>query len=114
MTFSRRNQPATIFEAQLVAEAVIAKPDKDTHRWVLLAQAIGVDNLVKVFDEFGDEKPHVPSRENFFAMLYRPVRNQRMRDMRAETGASLREIGAAFGVGVATVCDALSATADTP
>ena len=112
MNFSRRGQPATIFEAQLVAEAVISAPDRDLSRWVLIAQAIGVDNLVKVLDEFGTEKVHFPSHEQFFQMLYRPVRNQQIRDMRNRTGASLRDIGADFGCSHAAVQRALASTAD--
>lgn len=113
MTFSRRGQPVTIFEVQLVAEAAIAKPDRDTHRWVLLARQIGVDNLAKIFDEFADEKPHVPARENFFAMLYRPHRDQGIRDMRARTGASLRDIAEEFAVSHMTVAAALAGEPDT-
>jgi len=113
MNFSRRGQPVTIFEAQLVAEAAIAKPDRDMHRWVLLARQIGADNLAAVLDEFGDEKPHVPSRENFFAMLYRPLRDQGIRDMRAATGASLRDIAEEFKVSQGTVQNALARVADT-
>lgn len=113
MNFSRRGQPVTILEAQLVAEAAIAKPDKDTSRWVLLARQIGVDAVARIFDEFGDEKPHVPSRENFFAMLYRPLRDRGIRDMRNTTGKSLRDIAEAFGVSPATVQQALSGAADT-
>jgi len=111
--FSRRGEPATIFEAQLVAEAIIAKPDRDTHRWILLAQQIGADNLAKVLDEVGDEKPHVPSRRNFFAMLYRPLRDKGIRDMRSSTGAALRDIAEEFGVSLRTVQVALDSVSDT-
>jgi hypothetical protein len=113
MNFSRPGQPVTVFEAQMIAEAIIAKPDREFQRWVLLAQQIGADNLAKIFDEFGDEHPHVPSRENFFAMLYRPIRNQAIRDMRQRTGAELRDIAAQLGVPVWTVRRVLVSVGDT-
>ena len=112
MNFSRRGQPVTIFEAQMVAEAVISKPDKDSSRWVLLAQKIGVDNLMIVLDELGTEKIHVPSREHFFQALYRPLRNRQIRDMRVRTGESLRAIGSRFQVSPDTVQAALAEADD--
>ena len=96
--FSRRGEPVTVFEAQLVAESVIARPERISELWVQIARRIGVDNLALILDEIGGEKVHVPTREEFFAALYRPLRNRQIVDMRHETGRSLREIGKFFNL----------------
>jgi len=97
--FSHRGEPVTVFEMRLVSEAAInPRPEKTSELWIAIAKRIGIDNLAIILDELGTEKVHVPSREEFFAALYRPLRNRQIVDMRQATGASLREIGKSFGL----------------
>src|SRR5690348_16540728 len=96
--FSRRGESVTDFERELVEQTPMIRPERDADLWICIAKRIGIENLVVVMDELGGEKVHIPTRENFFAALYRPLRNRQMADMRQSTGASLRDIGRAFGV----------------
>lgn len=107
--FSRRGERVTDFEQQLVDQAGAARPERDSDLWLHIAKRIGVANLAAVLDEFGGEKVHVPTRENFFAALYRPLRNRQIIDMRNSTGASLREIAQAMNLSHTSVKNALSA-----
>lgn len=107
--FSRRGGAVTEFERSLVEQTPMARPERDADLWICIAKRIGIENLVVVMDELGGEKVHVPSRENFFAALYRPVRNRQIADMRQSTGASLRAIGRAVNLSAPAVQRALAA-----
>lgn len=75
MKFSRRGDGVTADERALVAEASAEHLTDIRAVWLHLAHRIGIDSLAVVFDEFGSEKIHVPTRAAFFAALY-----QRQRD----------------------------------
>lgn len=76
--FSRRGQPVTEFEVELLLDA---SPDIT---WVDVAQVlmrelgpkVGANALAIVLDTVGTEKLHVPGRELLFQRLYRPVRDR--------------------------------------
>lgn len=68
--FSHRGEPVTSFERDLVASCSDARSP-----FFGLARRIGVDALVIVLDEFASEKVHIPTREFFFAALYRVQRD---------------------------------------
>lgn len=69
--FSRRGERVTDFERTLIAEC-----DDSRSAFLDLARRIGIDALVVVLDEFASEKIHVPTRESFFAGLYRRLRDE--------------------------------------
>lgn len=107
--FSRRGESVTAFERELVERTPTIRPERDADLWICIAKRIGIENLVIVMDELGGEKVHVPTRENFFAALYRPVRNRQIADMQQSTGASLRDLGRAFNLSPTAVQRALVA-----
>jgi len=94
--FSSRGEPVTDFERDLVARCAMEFPESMSDLWVVIARRIGVEALVVVLDEIGREKIHVPSREQFFAALYRPVRDRQVCELAMH--ASLREVGERFGL----------------
>lgn len=105
--FSSSGKPTTIFESQLLAEAMISTTECIHDVWVQIGRRIGIDHLAVVLDELGGQKASVPTRSEFFSTLARPLRNRAIRDMRNKTGASLREIAEAFSVSHDTVKRAL-------
>lgn len=107
----QRGDPCTDTERQLAAQAESGCPADATGQWLLLAQRIGLDALVAIFDEFGGEKIHIPQRSNFFEALYRPIRNARVHELRAQ-GYSASEIASKTGLDRRRVWEALSGRAD--
>ena len=94
--FSGRGDGVTEFERALVrvaADDAVAVGDAAA-QWLLLAQRVGIDAVVAVFDEFGTEKVHVPTRESFFQALYRQQRNEAIR-MELARGTPVCELAAA-------------------
>ena len=92
-----RGDPASTVEAELVGTAIDRRLADSTLQWVELAKRIGVHALVAIFDEFGGEKIHIPSRRAFFEALYRPIRDARIHALRAQ-GLSCVEIAGQVGV----------------
>lgn len=72
--FSRRGCPITQLERALLASADDMQEGVEAG-WVALMQRIGVDPIIALMDEFGSEKIHVPTRQSFFAALWRARRD---------------------------------------
>jgi hypothetical protein len=94
--FSRRGEPATEFEVQLLTHGAV---DAD-NVWLEIGRQLvvdlglvaGVAALLVVLDTLGTEKVHVPSRAAFFQRLYRPRREADILEMLEEDGASLATV----------------------
>ncbi|MBR0346023.1 MAG: hypothetical protein IJI03_12275 [Rudaea sp.] len=93
--FSARGERVTEFERQLVEQCGMEFPESMSDVWVVIARRVGVDALVVVLDEIGEEKIHVPGRLQFFDALYRPFRNRTIRELHA-SGISMRELATRF------------------
>ncbi len=100
--FSKRGQGITDFEQLLLIRARADRPEAISDLWVGLSRRMGGDRLVVLFDELGGEKVHIPTREEFFADLYRPERNRAILDRLARR-VSMAEICAEFGIDPRTV-----------
>lgn len=72
--FSRRGERVTDFERGLI-ECAAECSSEAQGIWRTLARRIGVDALAVLMDEVGGEKIHVPTREYFFAELFRKMRD---------------------------------------
>lgn len=95
--FSERGLPVTAFERALVAQADTARLTDASGQWVLLAQKVGLEAIVAIMDEFGTEKIHVPTRQQFIQALYRPVRNAQIQAL-AAGGMPAGEIAQRMGM----------------
>ncbi len=100
--FSRRGDRVTDFERLLVSECDVIALTDIRAVWLSIARRIGIDQLAIVLDELGTEKVHVPSRENFFGMLW-----QRQRDAeivrRLGNGEPAADIARDYGMSVRVV-----------
>lgn len=96
--FSRRGVAVTDFELRLLQQA----SDVD-NIWLEITQQLmrehgperGAAVMMVVLDALGTEKVHVPSREDFFQRLYRPLRDADILAMLEEPGASLAAVSKA-------------------
>lgn len=100
--FSRRGEPATAFERQLVQCCQPSRPETEQELWMELSRRIGLDGLLLLFDLVGGRKVWIPSRETFVRWAWVDQRDAEIHRLRAH-GRSLREIGAAVGVDQRTV-----------
>lgn len=105
--FSRRGEAPTAYETALLAEAASSPGIDDV--WVLIATRIGANALAVVLDEIGGEKPHVPTRDAFFAELARRKRNERIVELLG-SGKSRQEVARLFGITAETVRKVIVAT----
>lgn len=48
---------------------------------IALGKIIGAEALAEVMEEFGGQKPHIPTLDNFYDSLARDYRNKKMRDL---------------------------------
>lgn len=100
---SRRGESPTQLEIELVAHADTAHITEARQIWVSLAQRIGLAALYAVLDEFGGEKPHVPTREVFAAMLLRGQRDAQIRSL-AQRGYRVTDIARMMSISKQAVC----------
>jgi hypothetical protein len=100
--FSRRGEPATAFERELVQRCQPSRPETEQELWMELSRRIGLDELLLLFDMLGARKVWVPSRETFVRWAWVDLRDAEIRRLRTE-GRSLRSIAAAMGVDNRTV-----------
>lgn len=91
--FSKRGEACTPFERALVASEWSGSDG--TGVWLGLIGRIGLDAMLAVFDELGSEKVHVPTREHFFAALWRVQRDAEIR-RRLAAGEGVAVIAADF------------------
>ena len=100
--FSRRGEPATAFERELVQRCQPSRPETEQELWMELSRRIDLDGLLLLFDLLGARKVWVPSRETFIRWAWVDQRNAEIHRLRAQ-GRSLREIGSAVGVDQRTI-----------
>ena len=100
--FSRRGEPATAFERELVHRYQPSRSETEQEVWMDLSRRIGLDELLLLFDMLGARKVWIPSRETFVRWVWVDLRDAEIRRLRAE-GHSLRNIAAAVGVENRTV-----------
>lgn len=110
--FSTAGHPVTELERKLIESSTVDDPDTCADLWVSIGKRIGVENLVIVLDEFGAQKPHVPTREMFFRSLYRPHLDALIVKMHEVDHLSLGEIGRRLNKSKHTVHRALARCAD--
>jgi len=109
--WSRRGEAVTAFEAGLVARVDAAALGDAARLWLELARAMGCEALLRLLDEVGGEKVHVPTRRSFFDALWRPLRDDAMRRAAAQ-GYSAAEIAPRFGVSLRRALHVLSLAED--
>ena len=100
--FSRRGEPATAFERELVQRCQPTRPETEQEVWMELSRRIGLDGLLLLFDMLGGRKAWIPSRETFVRWAWVDQRDAEIHRLRA-LGRSLRDIGAAVGVDQRTI-----------
>lgn len=101
--FSGRGDTCTPFE-----QALVDHNELDDSVWTTIAKRIGATNLAVVLDELGSEKIHVPTREDFFQRLYRPLRDAEIQYLADVVGLNQPEIAARLEVSQGLVSKALS------
>lgn len=101
--FSRRGEAPTSFERELLANHGQHAPRTDDDLWMLLAQRIGLENLMAVLDEVGGIKLWVPTREQLVRRVWVDLRDREIRRLRQEHHLSTCEISARLGVNPRTV-----------
>jgi hypothetical protein len=79
VAWSATGERPTAFERALVAQLSTARICDSFEQMVLLAQRVGVEPVCALLDEFGGEKIHIPTRSAFFAGLWRPFRDEAVR-----------------------------------
>lgn len=105
--FSRPGEQPTAFEEQLLDSVQLAQPRSGKELWLLLAQRIGLADLMAVLDEFGDGQVWVPSRTGLMQELWVQTRYAEIQRLRAEEGLSCREVAERMKVSPATVIRAV-------
>lgn len=94
--FSRRGEPATTFERELMQQRDIRGLLSEQELWLDLARRVGLDTLLLVFDEMGGRKTWIPTREKFVHLAWSETRNReihRLHDQRLSIGEISRRMG---------------------
>jgi len=99
-----------VFEHMLIESAAMETPKNTRDQLVLIAKKIGADALAVVLDEIGGGgRVYLPSRANFFAELFRPVRQETVLRLKREQKLNGPEIARLLGISERTVDSDLSA-----
>lgn len=100
--FSKPGESCTDFETRLLENAIVDEPVSANDQLIYVAKRIGANAIATVLDEFGNSRPYLPSRENFFADIFRPTRIQLVIGYRRQ-GMDCAEIARTLGVSRRTV-----------
>ena len=100
--WSDAGDPPTAFERALVEQIATNQPRDSTEQMLTLVGRIGLEALCALLDEFGGEKVHIPKRRNFFAELYRPIRDRAVRES-LRAGQTVTAVAEAFGMSAQNV-----------
>lgn len=106
--FSKPGESCSDFEKRLVENAVIDVPADTNDQLIYVAKRVGADAIAMILDEFGNERPYLPTRQNFFANLFRPMRIQLVIGYRRQ-GKAPSEIARLLGVSERTIDNDISA-----
>lgn len=101
--FSRPGERPTDFEQQLVSAVQVERPRGAKQLWLMLAQRGGLEHLLAVLDEFGDDHVWVPTRSGLMQELWTQVRTEEIRRLSESTGMSFRAIARQLKVSHTTV-----------
>lgn len=101
--FSRRGEPATPFERELLSSAPVGEPTNAQQLWLVIARRIGMDELMVMLDEFGDAHVWVPTRSRLVQNLWGDVRDAEICRLRDVHGMSLTSIAKRMQVSRTTV-----------
>ncbi|HET6805311.1 MAG TPA: helix-turn-helix domain-containing protein, partial [Frateuria sp.] len=95
------------FEEQLLASVQLDQPRCGKELWLVIAQRIGLADLMAVLDEFGDGQVWVPSRTGLMQELWVQTRYAEIQRLRHQEGLSCREVAERMKVSPATVIRAV-------
>lgn len=101
--FSRPGEAPTPFERELLAAIPRSEPKCASELWLVVAQAIGLDALMRMLDEFGDAHVWIPSRHRMIQSLWVDQRDSEIRRLRHEQRLSLAVIAERLCVSRKTV-----------
>ncbi|NMW25278.1 helix-turn-helix domain-containing protein [Rhodanobacter denitrificans] len=100
--FSRRGEPATAFERNLVTHCGVTPARSEQELWLDLARRVDLDALFAILDEMGGRKAWVPTRETFVRLVWSAIRDSEIRRLHAG-GNSFRSIASQLGIAPRTV-----------
>jgi DNA-binding NarL/FixJ family response regulator len=101
--FSKPGESCTDFEKRLIENAVIDDSlESQSDQLIFVAKRIGADSTAVMLDQFGNQRPYLPSRGQFFTDLFRPIRVQLVIGYRRR-GLSCAEIAKLLRVSESTV-----------
>lgn len=85
--FSRPGEPPTVFEREMLSNIRFDHPTRVNQLWLMLAQRIGLGELMLILDELGDTDVWMPSRRGLMSSLWNEIRDKEILRL-ANAGAS--------------------------
>jgi hypothetical protein len=100
--FSRRGEPATPFERELLQHRGTPPAHSEQELWVELVQRVGLDALLHIFDDMGGRKVWIPTRETFIRLVWSDLRDAEIHRLHAAS-MTINQIATRMGLNQRTV-----------